>query len=141
VAGETYAVVSFPRRKALSDPNRVIEIETSDNLVVFTVASAEFVAATAPVDLASPIETATYRVLAPITDRQSFFARVRVTALLADSDADGLADAIENGSHVFNGAANPGTDANRADTDGDGIKGRGRDARHAREFEPAADGL
>ncbi len=122
VAGETYALISFPRRKALSDPNRLIEIETSDNLRTFTVAPAEFVSATTPVELANPIEIATYRVSAPITDPRSFFARVRVTALLVDSDADGLADAIENGSHVFNGAANPGTDFNKADTDADGIK-------------------
>jgi hypothetical protein len=122
VAGETYALVSFPRRKALSDPNRIIEIETSDNLRTFASASAEFVSATTPVELANPIEVATYRILAPITNRNSLFVRVRVTALLADSDADGLADAIENGSHVFNGAANPGTNWNNADTDGDGIK-------------------
>jgi hypothetical protein len=57
-----------------------------------------------------------------VTDRNALFVRIRVTALLVDSDADGLADAIENGSHVFNGAASPGTDFNKADTDGDGIK-------------------
>ena len=122
IAGQTYALVSFPRRKSLSDPNRIIEIETSDNLRAFTTAAAEFVPATTPVDLANPIEVATYRLLAPVTSRQSLFVRVRITALLVDSDGDGLADAIENGSHVFNGAANPGTDFNNPDTDGDGLK-------------------
>ena len=69
-AGETYALVSFPRRKALSDPNRLIEIETSDNLRTFTSATAEFVSATTPVELANPVEIATYRLLAPVTGSQ-----------------------------------------------------------------------
>ena len=45
-----------------------------------------------------------------------------MTPLLLDSDGDGLADAIENGSHVFNGPGNPGTNPNQADTDGEALR-------------------
>ncbi len=123
IAGQTYALVSFPRRKSSSDPNILVEIQTTDSLAtVFTTAPAAFVSATTPVDPANPIEIATCRVLAPVTDQARFFARLQLTPLLIDSDADGLADAIENGSHVFNGPGNPGTNFNQADTDGDGIR-------------------
>lgn len=122
IGGETYALLSFPRRKALSDPNRMVEIETGDGPGVFAAAAAVFVSATTPVEPANPIEIATYRILTPVTNRDAFFVRLRVTALLVDSDNDGLADAIESGSHIFGGPENPGTNFNLADTDGDGIK-------------------
>jgi hypothetical protein len=39
----------------------------------------------------------------------------------ADTDADRLADCLENGSGVYRGASDPGTDPLRRDTDADGI--------------------
>ncbi len=123
IAGQTYVLVSFPRRKSSSDPNILVEIQTTSSLATaFTTASAVFVSATTPVDPADPIEIATYRLLAPVTSQTPLFVRLQLTPLLLDSDGDGLSDAIENGSHVFNGPGNPGTNANQADTDGDGIK-------------------
>ena len=123
IAGQTYALVSFPRRKPISDPNILVEIQTTGSLATaFIAASATFVSATSPVDPSNPIEIATYRVLAPVTSQTKFFARIQITPLLLDSDGDGLADAIENGSHIFNGPGNPGTNFNQADTDGDSIR-------------------
>lgn len=123
LGGQTYPVVSFPRRKSISDPNILVEVQTTDNLVTnaFATAPAAFVSVTTPADPADPIEIAVYRLLTPINNQGTLFARLRLTPLLLDSDADGLADAIENGSHVFNGPGNPGTNSNQADTDGDGI--------------------
>lgn len=124
IDGNTYGVVSFPRRKLLSDPNFQVQFLTTNNLAAtpFAPASAQFLSATTPVDPGNAFEIASYRLLAPVTNQTAFFVRLQITALLTDSDGDGLADALENGSHVNNGPGNPGTNSNQADTDGDGIK-------------------
>ena len=121
--GDTYLFVTFARRKALSDPNFAVEIQAKDDLQEsnWSLPTAEFVSSNGAADPSDPIEVVTYRFAAPVGARTAMFARLRVTALLTDSDGDGLADAIETGSHVFKGAADPGTDANVADSDGDGI--------------------
>ena len=55
-----------------------MEIQTTSSLATaFTTASAAFVSATTPVDPADPIETATYRVLAPVTNQTPLFARLQ----------------------------------------------------------------
>ena len=125
IAGQTYPVLSFTRRKLSSDPNILVEIQTTTNLVAgnFMPASAVFVSATTPVDPANPVEVANYRILTPVSGpNPTLFARLQITPLLTDSDGDGLADAIENGSHIYNGPGNPGTNSNLADTDGDSLR-------------------
>ncbi|HEX8679722.1 MAG TPA: hypothetical protein VF683_07170 [Chthoniobacterales bacterium] len=121
IGGDKFALVSFPLRKALSDPNRVVEIRAGDDLRALAPVNATLVSAGVQ-DSANPIEIVSYRLPAPVNNQRSLIVSATITALLVDSDADGLADAIENGSHAFLGAHSPGTDANAADTDADGIK-------------------
>jgi hypothetical protein len=48
-------------------------------------------------------------------------AMLASVCLAADTDSDGLDDAVETNTGVFVSASNTGTNPNAADTDGDGV--------------------
>lgn len=122
IGDATYMMVTFPRRKPLSDPNMLFTVEVTDNLETWNIISAAVFASSTSVSDADPIESVTYQVVTPVDGYAAMFVRLRVTPCLTDTDGDGLADCIETGSHVFGDPSSPGTSPSLADTDADGIK-------------------